>query len=223
MISIDVTANLEPLITKLEMLGSRQLPFSIALTLTRTAQQAQQEIIGELPSRFTIRRDWILKGVLFEKANKTTLTAMVYDRDEFMLKQEVGGTRVNIEGRPYMAIPLDTARAGNAHGALVRPKYKIGNLGPISSPKKRVPGAKAFFIQAKDGRAYIFYRERPGKRRGGRGGADTTAGAFPIYVLKAEAKYKDRFEFYKTVKKVVDDNLEKNFEKAVQDALKTAR
>lgn len=110
MLSISVSHTLDKLTATLDALATDQLPYASAVAVTRTAWDAQKAIVAEMPSRFTLRRDWILKGVMVIPATKNNLRAVVYDRDKFMVKQETGGVQVNLNGRKYLAVPMPDAK-----------------------------------------------------------------------------------------------------------------
>jgi hypothetical protein len=218
MLKINLSQDIDQLAAKLDMLGSKQLPFSVALTMTRLAMESQQEIIRELPDRFTLRNSRTAQGVRYEQATKANLTSRVYDIDYYMLKQEFGGKQVNIGGKKYLAVPMPRIRVTERD--LIRAVDQIENLGPIKRPDQAgIPGGKAFIIDAKDGRKYIAVRDRPGRRlKNG-----NSAGIRLIWVLKAATKYNDRFEMGKTVQGVVRKRLQAIFEQAIKDAMASAK
>lgn len=98
---------------KLTDVGTQQLPFALALTLTRTAEEAVAVNKAALPSRFIVRRNWIAKGYRVDRATKTNLTATIRHLDRFMALQEFGGTKtagaVGVVAIPEGARPTPTA------------------------------------------------------------------------------------------------------------------
>lgn len=86
----------------------QQFAFAAARALTQTAYEIQTEVKRNMPERFTLRRDWIVKGMRVEKATKSKLEARVYSRDRFMGLQEHGGTK-NPLGN-YLAIPTSIVK-----------------------------------------------------------------------------------------------------------------
>ena len=73
----------------------KQLRFAAAQALTKTAQDAQEAVKQQLPKRFTIRTNWLARGVRIRPASRTTLQATVLVLDRFMAQQETGGEKAS--------------------------------------------------------------------------------------------------------------------------------
>lgn len=82
---------------------ARQVPYALALALSRTARDAQDEVRADLPHRFTIRTPYTVRGIRASGASKADLNAVVSAPD-YMALQETGGTRTPARSR-YLAIP----------------------------------------------------------------------------------------------------------------------
>ncbi|MGA7973557.1 MAG: hypothetical protein WCA36_12195, partial [Pseudolabrys sp.] len=83
----------------------------MAKALTKTAQDARDEVRAAMPSEFILRRErFMLSGVTILGARKDNLSAFVYDRQSFMARQEYGGEKAPKLGGRYIAIPLAGAR-----------------------------------------------------------------------------------------------------------------
>lgn len=85
---IRITAQLD---NDLERLADRQLPFVTSLALNRTASQARDEVAGNLPERFRLKRASIPKTVKAVMSRKNNLMAMV-TAPGFLSIHETGGT-----------------------------------------------------------------------------------------------------------------------------------
>ncbi|MEO5335214.1 MAG: hypothetical protein H7839_24650, partial [Magnetococcus sp. YQC-5] len=83
----------------------KQIQFASALTLTNLAKDAQAEVRRELPQRFTIRTNWISKGIQIRSASKNDLKATVLVLDQFMAIQETGGIKEGVFGRA-LGVPV---------------------------------------------------------------------------------------------------------------------
>ncbi|GAA0599197.1 hypothetical protein GCM10009099_40360 [Caenispirillum bisanense] len=122
----------------------RQLPkqtqFAVALALTRTAKDAQAEVIKSLGQKFTIRTAWVSKGIRIKPATKQKLEAVVFSKDDFMALQETGGEKTARDGKA-IARPYGARKKA---GAVTRPSKWPGQmltqpsffLGPISTQGK---------------------------------------------------------------------------------------
>ena len=106
---ITVESDLRRAIEQLKSLAElKQVQFATAKALTLTAVEVQKQVRAEMPSRFTLRRQWIVNGIRVERATKQNLEAVVYSRDSFMTLQEFGGVK-GPRGK-YLAIPTRAVR-----------------------------------------------------------------------------------------------------------------
>ena len=85
---IQITAQLD---NDLERLAGRQLPFVASLALNRTATQAREEVAGNLPKRFRLKRTSIPKTIKAVMSRKNNLLAKV-TAPGFLAIHETGGT-----------------------------------------------------------------------------------------------------------------------------------
>lgn len=114
---IQVKVNADLVNRRLTDLEQKQLPFATARALTWLAMDVQKEERRELPRRFTIRNTWVAKGIRIKPAKKTRLVAEVYSRDDFMERQEEGGTKRPKQGQ-HLAVPVDARR--NKRGIITK-------------------------------------------------------------------------------------------------------
>jgi hypothetical protein len=173
----------------------RQMPFAIALALTRTVKEGQAEVIRQLPQRFTIKNGWTARQIRIKAATKSSLIAEVTAPD-YMAKQEAGGTRTP-DGN-HLATP-----GASLHGRLI--------------PRSSRPGAvfgkpRTFKLFGAGGREAIAQR-LSGKTRQFR----------ILYWLTDTQQYDERFEMGRTVANVVDRKFESELVKAMGAAMRTAR
>lgn len=198
--SIDV--RLPEVHDRLDKLARTQIPFATALALTWTANDARDEVKAGLPDKFVIRSTWLERGIRTTPASKRNPQATVYSKDWFMVRQESGGTKTP-QGK-YTALPRQIRK--NRKQRITQAKWPSA-----------IVGRKNVFIQDLPGRtdrAGIFQkvgRKGKGKPR-------------LLYVLDSRPmKIKPRFEFAKTVDRVVSSRWTKNFGKALAKSLATAR
>ena len=85
---IQITAQID---NDLERLAGRQMPFAASVALNRTANDARDEVAGNLPQRFRLRRKSIPKSIKAVMSRKNNLVAMV-TAPGFLGIHETGGT-----------------------------------------------------------------------------------------------------------------------------------
>jgi hypothetical protein len=194
---LTITLDTKPVIAKVRGIADKQIPFATALALTRTAQDAQAEIRRQMPQRFTVRNNWIQKGVIIRKATKQDLAALVIDRDDFMTIQETGGTKTP-RGR---SVAVPQAVRVNKRGIVPRTQRPSALVGK--------PNIFRAVIRGVDG---LWQRVGPKGR-----------GIKLLYVLKPSVPIKPRFGFFETVRGVAVDRFTTQFELAFAHAVRTAR
>lgn len=199
MLTVTVTADLRAMKAACNAFTSDQAPFAIAKALTETARDVRDAVRADMPNRFILRRQWIVKGIQVEMATKKNLEATVYSRDDsFMARQEVGGIKAPKYGR-HVAVPMPAIRRTKTQ--LIAKSELPNNL------------QKAFLIHAKDGRLYLAKRFARGKR----------AGVQLLYELLNQTKVKPRLGLHDigiaTARRVFDKNLRD----AVEFAMRTAK
>lgn len=203
---------------KLTVVGTQQLPFALALTLTRTAEEAVAVNKANLPSRFIIRRNWIAKGYRVDRATKTQLTATIKHLDPFMALQEFGGTKTagpaGVVAIPEGARPTPTAVTPPSHwpGRIPRHFY-VGT------------GANRYEFQRLSKRA----RQRKGLGHGTpRGsGHEALRGRDPsitlMYVLRPSVRIPPRLNLVNDTRATIESRLAINFDGFLRFAIATAR
>lgn len=196
MITVETTLDFAALRGKIN-----QIPFATALALTKTAQDAQLEVRRGLKSHFTIRNNFVEKGILFSAAKKDTMTAAVFSRDDFMVLQEKGGTKTP-RGRS-ISVPMDSKSGIVKRGK--RPRDLQGSAGVF---RARIGGVDGLW-----------------QRLQRRSRAKKAAGHFLklLFVFKPSVPVRARFQFAATVTKVVRDRIGRQVALAVEVAMRTAR
>jgi hypothetical protein len=214
MLQISVAAEIQTAIAKLQTLAeAKQFRFSVAKALTQTAVEIQREVKNNMPSRFTLRRQWIVQGIRMEKATKDNLTATVYSKDVFMGRQEVGGTKTPKYDQ-HLAIPMRAVR-----------RYKSGMINPADLPKnlgqaqftvkrggkdaaRRGAGGSVFKLVS-NGRTFLC-RRKNGKVE-------------LLYMLVPRAKVEKRLGLADDAVKVARARFSSNLRDALEYAMRTAR
>jgi len=220
-LQISPASNLEEITGYLTELEATQVPFATVLALNRTAAEAQTTIKEELPQKFTLRRDWVSQGLRLQVATKGRPVALVFTKDWFMEDQETGAERTPTKA-PTLFAPTKVVRAGeDLSGEIpadLRPKALMRQIKQGGRPRRGQIGPqmasmpKPFIAKFSGGRTGLFIRR--GKDR------------LPIvllYTLKDAIKIKPRWGFDATTAGVSDKVLRREFIKALDEALKSAK
>lgn len=184
--------------------ASKQMPYAMARALTKTAQDIQADILRLLPSRFTLRNQWVTKGVRITAARKTKLEASIFTKDNFMELQEKGGTKKPRSAN--LAVPTSNARR-NKRDIITkanRPRslgdkagYFIGEVKGIHGLWKRPPKAQ----------------QRAARKKGGWGKPQI------MFRFEKSAKVAKRWGFMDTAVQTVNQRLDGNMDAAIREAL----
>lgn len=197
---INVQSDIEAAMRKLKSITEkRQFAFATAKALTTTAIQVQTELKRNMPSRFTLRRDWILKGIRIKPATKSNLQAFVYSRDKFMGRQEAGGPKSPL--RNYLAIP--TSMVKRTPKDLVKKFDRPAALGDRAS------------VVEVNGNKYLALK-KPRKAANGQK-------LRLLYLLVPRAQIKKRLGLEKDGVRVARARFVENLRTELEAALRTAR
>lgn len=197
---ISVESDLAKAIAQLRTLAElKQVKFAAAKALTQVAYEVQREVRKNMPSRFTLRRNWIVNGIQVERATKDNLTATVFSRDGFMGLQEFGGSKD--PRKRYLAIPTAAVRRTKAD--MIARSDRPQNLGD-----------RAEVIEY-NGHKWLALK----KGRKGKSGNQLRL----LYLLIPRAQLHERLGLRADGMRIVQARFMPLFQQAVSDALKTAR
>lgn len=214
MIRIGLKSDIEKLTASLTAFNPDQLPYTIARALTTTAKQAQAAVRDAMPENFILRRKaFIESGVLVEPAKKDKLTAIVWDRDDFMARQESGADKIPVDGGKNLAVPLaarpnprsiipEELRPANLGKAV----YTVSRNGNLITKKG---SGNAAFRLVSNGKTYLAYRSAEGLQL--------------MYLLIPSAKITPRLHLAEITLRVVKENFATNFMEAARIAMETRR
>lgn len=241
---LNISCDLNGVDTELQKLIGEDLPFTIARFLTMSAQDGQEAARASERSVFKTRNDWTVRNTKITPATKAKLIAEVYTdtsnrqsgAPDYLPRQQDGGEKVPVAGHRFLAIPTTYLRkvAPGIIPDALRPKNLLpagvevgqeytGSFVLKGSRPRRALGRDArkklgsgefiaFIQQAKSGTLCIFVRH------GGIGYRSAEA-AEPFYTLVREAHVKARFPMEDIVSKVVQDNIDRNFDRAAAEVL----
>lgn len=176
----------------------RQMPFALARGLTLVAEDIQKAEIDHAHQVFNIRGNWWKAGRKYgfrvDPAKKTRLRAEVYTKAHWLFDHVQGGVR---SGSSRRAVPKS-------------PSIRRTQTGSIRLPDRppRVKGG--FTIGLSGGKSLLLRRVRREK-------------AELMYLLIPRARIKKRFYFYETGLATAKKTGRRNFQKALDRAIRTAR
>lgn len=195
----------------LDRITDNQLPFATALALTRTAQSVQDVARQRLDQVFTIRNNWVSKGIQVEAANKRDgfyrMAAKVGSVDKFMVAQELGGEKRPRSGRA-VSVPLDIRRSKKD---VTRPSKWPGKL-----------------LKGKGGKRKYFVRELASGEFKGRMAVLRRVGrdAYPLqvlYLFEPEVEIKPRWQLRRIGDEIAPRAAPFHFQAAMEQAMRSAR
>ena len=217
-----ISFDADRLTRELNDFGRNQVPFAMALALTRTVEEAREEARNRLPSQFTIRNTWVSKGFRVERARKDNLVSTLWHKDAYMGLQQSGGEK-RPKAAKSVAIPhgdrFPGAR-GTIAGKTSRSKWP-GNI------KRRV------YLKDRSDPSTVFEFQRTGRRTRGKVGKHHIDRRFGprqkdpnlklMYVLKRGVRVTPRLDLDGTVVKVARARMAVNFKGFLEHAMRTAK
>lgn len=187
----------------LQNVAQKQLPFAFAYALTLTANDAREEIVRQLPQRFTLRTGWwkpySYLGFNVRPAKKKWLVAEIYTRADFMQLQEEGGVKQPQKGKT-IAVPTSNIRQSPSQ-KIIRWKRPRGLLHRRTNP--------GFIITTRSGP--VLFRRVMKKE------------ISAMYILKRQAKIQPRLGMHETAFLILQRKLFVNFDTAFAEAIRTAK
>lgn len=214
MIRIGLKSDIKKLTASLSAFNRDQLPYTIARALTQTAKQGQEAVVKAMPSEFILRRrEFMESGVQVVPATKSNLTAIVFDRDKFMARQETGADKIPMDGGRNLAVPLaarpnvrDIIPEALLPANLGKAEYTVSRNGNLITKKG---SGNAAFRLVSNGKTYLAYR------KGGE--------LMMMYLLIPSAKITPRLRLGEITLRVVKENFARNFIEAARVAMATRR
>lgn len=217
------TKGLDATIARLRGMG-KQIPFATSKALNATARRVVEAMPAEMDKALDRPTPFTKKGVaVLERADKSRLQVTVGFRKiqaEYMQWQVAGGLRSPGDA----GLKLPSAIKLNDYGNI--PKGVIAGLIALARKDKgaKKAAAKRVRVSAKLELYYGDPIDKTGKLWP-RGIYKIANGALiPLIVFpKVSARYRVRFDFKGKAKSVVDRVWKQEFDKALADALSTAR
>jgi hypothetical protein len=253
MITVDVSKTVAELTDKLGRLAYVQMPFAASVALNKTADDIQRREVSEMRNVFDRPTQYILNSVVVKKSTKQTLRAEIGLKDRGAgvpaskyLAAHIGGgsrrpKRFESALRAAGHLPGDL-RAVPGAGAKID---QYGNMA-TSQMNQILSFFRAFPEAAKGARQNMTDRKRQRLAKGtksqrgfeyfiGRPGGRSPLGVYqrisfargyaikPVLIFVRQARYKAIFDFKTVAQETVLRDFGWHFEKALADAMRTAR
>jgi len=204
---IKLSGNYRELGQRLNKIQRKQLPFAFSKTLNDTAFQVRKTVTGPTYNRAFDVKNRKFAGQSFRvfKATKRKLEASVTQVKVRQLYR--GNLKMHAEGgikRPRagnIAIPSDKMKAK---------RTRTGRIGQANRPRQLLEKPRTFIAVMPSGKRGIW--QRRGKKR------------LPIdllYSFEKSVRITKNYLFFEDGSKVVRQNLQRNFSKAFDQAMKT--
>lgn len=224
MISVDSQLDMVKMNEFLELCKPETRKKMFAIILTELARAGRNEVIKQMPSRFTIRRPggkWnITTGIRMTAAQKSQAnpTSLVYTKDWYMKEQEAGGNRLAASTLHFPLVVKGGMRMVSMHVLPVPLRPPQGSM-PSSSrvtpkalmPRSLLADSKAFVIQNKNGNLILVTYKKAGEWKNIRGTDMQRREAARLklwYVLINSEKIPPRLKMADTVRSIVASELE---------------
>ena len=200
---IDVRTNTKKLLKDVSRLFKSQIPFATSKALNSLAYGLRGWEMAQMPAHLDRPTPFSLRGVRYIRSNKRNLVATVYltEQVDSYLKYQIHGGQRAPKGKAHK-IPTKHARR-NAYGNLTK--------GYVNSQIKK---KKVFSGKPRGGNRPAGIWERTGKNNRLK----------PLLIWEnGSITYNKRFDWYGIGRKYIKQNFDKEFIKAMEQAIKSAK
>ncbi len=246
MIKVDVKVTNADAVRAMLAGQQRQIPFAAAVALTRTAKTIMDEQQGLLPAELDRPRPATVRALRMERATKSNLTATVRFKErgegvpasEFIGHNITGGRRgmkrselmlqaAGMLPAGMVTIPGKAARLdayGNmSRGQIVSILSYFRTFGTVSVDGKKINSGRMNRAKKSRAKPVEYFVVPPGARLPAGIWQRTPTQAKPILMFVAPGNHRKLVKFHETAKKVVERDWTANFNRALDEALRSAR
>ncbi len=192
-LAVNVKSNLKQLTKNIDDIAQKQIPFAMALTLTKTVQSTQRAEKIAMQRQLDRPTPFTLRGVAIERASKQNWQARVFIKPiqaQYLKWVVEGGTRKPKKKAHLLPVSIKRNKYGNI------PRGKVQKLLQRDD----------VFSGVVNGVAGIYQRTRRGTKL--------------LFAYERVVKYKPQYRFYEVAQKRVKQTLNRNFNLAMARALK---
>lgn len=179
-----------------------QVPFAATVALTRLAQDVKTAEAEDLPKRLKTHGNRLQRGLRIRRAEKRDWprpSAEVGTLDEFLVLQELGGTKKPQKGASHLAIP--------ARYVAARRKASTGRF-PQRLLPRQIPKSRK--VEGQEIRAPVKAAGRSSSER-------------IFWFLRKTATIKPRLKFRETAERTSRERYRTHFDRELAAAIKSAR
>jgi hypothetical protein len=198
-----IESNAPELVKAFGDIVNRQVPFAVAVALTRVAQDSRDEILGTLGEKFTLRNKRVRRGIQIQRAEKRDWPdsfALVGSRDEFMVKHETGEDKKAEKGASRVAVPTRAVTLTSS-----------GKV-PKRQKPRTIRGKPNHFISDDQ---TLFIRTKPK--------ATTEGKAVPMFFLREKVEIDPVFGFEEQARTTTRRTYAAHFTRELEAAVKSAQ
>lgn len=235
MLNIRVTVDIQAATRWLNGLQQEQVPYATAVALTRTAMAVKRAEIAEMKSVFDRPTPYTLNSLYVKPATKKDLRAVVWLKDDtfkgtpaskYLAPEIFGGERKQKRFERSLAAAglLPSGMMAVPGKAAEMDQYGNMSRGQITAILSAVRASSDKTQNRRKGKKTAFFVGRPGGGRAPMGiWLRFERSVRPIVIFVRKASYTTRFRFFDVAQRVIDATFKAEFDRALADALRTAR
>jgi hypothetical protein len=246
MIKVDVKVTNSDAVRAMLAGQQRQIPFAAAVALTRTAKTIMDEQQGLLPAELDRPKPATVRALRMERATKANLTATVRFKErgegvpaaDFLGHNIAGGRRgmkrselmlqaAGILPGGMLTIPGTAARLdayGNmSRGQIVSILSYFRTFGTVTSGGKKINSGRMNRATKSRAKPVEYFVVPPGGRMPAGIWQRTATQAKPVLMFVKPGSHRKLVKFHETAQRVVARDWTANFNRALDEALRSAR
>jgi hypothetical protein len=225
--AISLVTNLPAVRAALQALPRDQVPFAVALSLTRLSVRVRDAARQQLQANFDVRSRWVVQRLsmdLTRKGEWPKPTSKVGEEYSPFELHEKGGPKLPGVGYAFVFVPTRFVRAQrDGQGKIpvaLRPQSLISR-GLVRTAE--LPGLGLVLLLNERVAARANGRRRRGATRINEAGFTPSGNQRALYLLRPTVQIKPKFGLFELGERVVKNQYAKVFVTAMDDAFKTRR
>ena len=186
----------------------KQMRFATSVTLYETAKQAQEAVRADLPHEFTIRNNWVSRGIRMSPGSSRAIRNSASGISDMQV--EVG--------------TVDEFMRMQAEGGVKKPNKADSVAVPVREPETEITSRKKWPRRVlKEPRTFLWRRPPDSKRFILQRAGDSRYPIKRLYTFEPEVRIPKRWPFLEKAEKIVSESYNENFNRAFERAMATAK